>query len=101
MSVAWKGDLLTLGQSDGTVLLHDVRVKTQISAVTGGHRKRIVGLSWDATGNYLASGDIDGYVHIWDHRTHKPLTHDPGKGRSKMRHKAPVKVWLVAMILLK
>ncbi|KAJ2911725.1 hypothetical protein MD484_g8687, partial [Candolleomyces efflorescens] len=98
-SLCWNGDLLTLGMTDGGIYFHDIREEERSFNVGGGsdtdtdtfagHRKSVVSFAWDSSGNYLASGDIDGNVHIWDVRARKALT--GVKRSSKIRHQAPVK----------
>lgn len=99
-SLCWNGDLLTFGMADGAMHFYDIREKERSFYVGGtpvtdtdtfaGHRKSVVSFAWDSSGTHLASGDIDGNVHIWDVRTRKALT--GVKKNSKIRHQAPVKV---------
>lgn len=98
-SMCWSGDIFGYGLSNGEVRLHDVRDLSYYWSIGGrkplgelaaGHRKTVVSLAYDYTGNYLASGDVDGNVHIWDIRTRKTLTEV--KRSSKIKHRAPVKV---------
>ncbi|TEB33788.1 WD40 repeat-like protein [Coprinellus micaceus] len=97
-SMCWKGDLFSYGLSNGGIRQHDVRDLTCYWSIGGqdttgentrGHRKSVISLAYDSTGKYLASGDIDGNVHIWDIRTRKSLTEV--KLSSRIRHRAPVK----------
>ncbi|KAJ3528404.1 hypothetical protein NMY22_g9432 [Coprinellus aureogranulatus] len=100
-SMCWSGDSLAYGLSNGEIRVRDVRSLSHYWSIgdrghpfrnsdsVTGHRKTVISLAYDSTGNYLASGDVDGNVHIWDIRKRKTLT--AVKRSSKIKHKAPVK----------
>lgn len=89
-SFGWNDNVLTVGKGDGTISLYDVRAQDKV-AKTSQHRKSVLGLRWSGDGTYLASGDAEGMVHVWDKRACKSLL-DIGTASPKMRHKAGVKV---------
>lgn len=90
---AWSeiGDILAVGAKDKKVSIVDVRVE-HVAGIVGVHKDRVLGMSWSADGNYLASSDYGGNVCIWDKRAGKTLTEFGGVHSSRMVHKAPVKV---------
>ncbi|EDR12261.1 uncharacterized protein LACBIDRAFT_311479 [Laccaria bicolor S238N-H82] len=88
-SFGWNGNVLTVGKGDGTISLYDVRARDKV-VKTSQHRKSVLGLRWSGDGTYLASGDAEGMVHVWDKRACKSLL-DIGTASPKMRHKAGVK----------
>ena len=89
-SLAWNKDLVALGIESGCISLLDIRAPT-ISVDSTRHKSRVISLKWSTDKNYLASGDADGVVHIWDIRARKSLL-DLGGGISRIRHKGSVKV---------
>jgi len=89
-SLTWNKDLMALGIEDGRISLFDIRAPGS-GVDSNRHKSRVVSLKWSTDRNYLASGDADGVVHIWDHRAGKSLL-DLGDGISKIRHKGCVKV---------
>lgn len=71
----WKagGSVLSSGDKNGVVLLHDLRSK-QVANKLEFHKDDVCGLKWDKSGQFLASGSEDTTVLIWDWRTLlKPL----------------------------
>ena len=85
-SLSWNGNILSIGSDDGYLSFVDVRDPKEYSQLKK-HRASLLGLQWSTDGLYLASGDRDGVVHVWDRRAGKLLldTEDPTK---KIRHKA-------------
>lgn len=53
------------GSFDGTVRLHDLRMKEDTYAVLKGHSKEVCGLKWSPDGKTLASGSDDNKVILW------------------------------------
>ncbi|KIM41858.1 hypothetical protein M413DRAFT_445069 [Hebeloma cylindrosporum] len=88
-SIAWNKDLVALGIEDGRISLFDVRAPSNV-VDSDRHKSRVLSLKWSTDKNYLASGDSDGIVHIWDKRAGKSLL-DLGDGISRIRHKGSVK----------
>jgi cell division cycle protein 20 (cofactor of APC complex) len=88
-SLAWNKDLITLGIENGLVCLFDVRAPGS-GVYLRGHKSRVLSLKWSVDKKYLASGDADGTVLIWDNRAGKPLVDT--KGISKIQQKGSVKV---------
>lgn len=89
-SISWKGDVLAVGFQGGEIHLTDVRTPRESSTLKK-HRNRVLGLQWSPGGDYLASGDSAGIVHIWDRRNGKSLM-DAGQPLKKLRHKGSTKV---------
>lgn len=89
--LAWSDTTLAVGRRSGDISLFDSRLQDEVKSLTG-HKAKVHGLKWTQDGRYLASGDYDGTVHIWDARADKPLVGEGVKGR-KMKHKGPVKVF--------
>ncbi|KAG2005683.1 cell division control protein [Coprinopsis cinerea AmutBmut pab1-1] len=92
-AVCWNRHQVTWGNSK-RVFAMDVRSeKRQQVGVHGEsgeyHTGKVVSMAWSEDGNYLASGDVNGVVHIWDVRAQKMLT-ERGK-HGKMKHGGPVK----------
>ncbi|TFK36596.1 WD40-repeat-containing domain protein [Crucibulum laeve] len=93
---AWNREVLAVGAGDGAISLFDVRAADKWTRNTQ-HRDSVLSLEWSNDGNYLASGDENGVVHIWDRRAGKSLLDtgesllDMGKRSAKMRHKGSVK----------
>ncbi|KAF5325887.1 hypothetical protein D9611_001030 [Ephemerocybe angulata] len=92
-SLCWNGDTVTYGLSNGEIRFHDLRDAGKCFTVggrgAGGHRRSVVSMAYDSTGNFLASGDVDGNVHVWDVRARKSLTEV--KQSSKIKHQAVAK----------
>ncbi|KAF5353378.1 hypothetical protein D9756_008049 [Leucocoprinus leucothites] len=91
-AMAWAedGDVLAVGAKDKKVSILDVRVE-HVVGIAGLHKDRVLGMSWSTDGNFLASSDYGGNVHIWDKRAGKTLAEFRGAHSSKMIHRAPVK----------
>ncbi|KAF8889122.1 WD40-repeat-containing domain protein [Infundibulicybe gibba] len=87
--LSWNGDILAVGSYDGAISLFDVREESQARRIAG-HKGSVLNIQWSPDGNYLASGDDLGMVHMWDKRAGKSLL-DPGTKGPKLRHRAPVK----------
>jgi cell division cycle protein 20 (cofactor of APC complex) len=90
---AWAGDgdTFAVGAKDKKVSILDVRVE-HVVGIVGSHKDRVLGMSWSACDNFLASSDYGGNVYIWDRRAGKTLVEFGGTHTSKMVHRAPVKV---------
>ncbi|KAE9599688.1 putative transcription factor WD40-like family [Lupinus albus] len=65
-SLAWNNHILTTGGMDGKIINNDVRVRSHIVETYRGHQQEVCGLKWSGTGQQLASGGNDNFVHIWD-----------------------------------
>ncbi|KAH9477126.1 WD repeat-containing protein slp1 [Psilocybe cubensis] len=89
--LSWNNDILAVGMEGGEIHLTDVRAP-QKPSVMGKHRSRVMGIEWSPSGEYLASGDKEGAVHIWDRRNGKSLL-DGGQSQpcAKFRHKGSTK----------
>lgn len=88
--IDWLDQKFAVGRSSAEISLFDCRTKDKINNLKG-HKAKVHGVRWSQDGRYLASGDHDGIVYVWDARTDKLLTGQGEKGR-KMRHRGPVKV---------
>ena len=71
-SLSWNENLFAAGADSGELSLIDVRDTDKTSTVKL-HDSPIVGLQWSTDGLYLASGDKNGIVHVWDRRAGKSL----------------------------
>jgi len=91
-AIAWASDsdLLAVGAKDQKISILDVRVE-HVAGIVGSHKDPVLGMSWSANGNFLASSDYGGVVHIWDKRAGKTLVKFGSIQSSKCSHRAPVK----------
>jgi len=91
-AIAWANDsdLLAVGAKDRKISILDVRVE-HVAGIVGSHKDSVLGMSWSADGNFLASSDYKGIVYIWDKRAGKTLVEFGGIQSSKWSHRAPVK----------
>ncbi|OVA12711.1 WD40 repeat [Macleaya cordata] len=64
--LAWKGQSLTSGSKDNSIINHDVRVRNSLISRIRAHTKEVCGLKWSSGGNQLASGGNDNTVCIWE-----------------------------------
>ncbi|KAF9458693.1 quinon protein alcohol dehydrogenase-like superfamily [Collybia nuda] len=85
----WYDDLLAVGSHNGTISLFDIRSKAEANSISA-HKDKIIGLKWSVDGSYLASGDEQGTVYVWDKKAGKELFSEATKGR-KMKQSGPVK----------
>jgi cell division cycle 20, cofactor of APC complex len=88
--IDWADHIFAVGRRSGKISLFDSRVKEGVRTLVG-HKAKVFGVRWSHDGRYLASGDQDGAVYIWDARAGKFLVGRGEKGR-KMQHTGPVKV---------
>ena len=88
--IDWLDHVFAVGRGSGRISLFDCRVKEGVKTLSG-HKAKVLGVRWGHNGNYLASGDKDGTVSVWDARADKILVGGSRKGK-KMKHKGPVKV---------
>jgi cell division cycle protein 20 (cofactor of APC complex) len=69
-SLSWNGatnpHMLSSGARDSSILHHDVRAATNITATLVGHTQEICGLAWSTDGLTLASGGNENRLCIWD-----------------------------------
>jgi len=92
-AIAWASDsdVLAVGAKDRKISILDVRVE-HVAGIVGSHKDQVLGMSWSADGNFLASSDHRGVVYIWDKRAGKTLVGFGGVHSSKWSHRASVKV---------
>jgi cell division cycle protein 20 (cofactor of APC complex) len=91
--MSWCGDVLAVGRSDATVSFLDSRQSGEAKRLKVGHKGKVHGVKWSPDGRYLASGDREGLVYVWDARACKALMDgDASKRGGKMKHNGPVKV---------
>jgi cell division cycle 20, cofactor of APC complex len=98
--LSWNDHQLTWADHKDVYVL-DVRTKPDTKrrlhgdSTSSRHGTSIASMAWNNQGNQLATGDIDGVVHIWDIRAQKMLTERGKLGR--MKHGGPVKVRLACL----
>ena len=75
MPIAFSPDatLLVAGNSDGNLMVLDVRTGTQVGPPWEAHAAAISSVAFDASGHTLASGSDDGEVILWDLATRTRL----------------------------
>lgn len=88
----WYENVLAVGRQSGKVSLYDCRLLTRMNELDG-HKAKVRGVKWSTDGRYLASGDHEGSVYIWDARAGKFFLDSEERGR-RVRHRGPVKVRL-------
>ena len=75
-SLAWKGEVLSAGGQDGTIVNWDLNSNRSCWSVFKGHAEGVCGLRWDHQDTYsLASGANDNRVCIWDARFSASRSH--------------------------
>ncbi|KAF5329731.1 hypothetical protein D9619_008985 [Psilocybe cf. subviscida] len=84
-SLAWNRDLLAIGLDGGVISMLDLRSPREIPTVKK-HQASVLSLQWSFDKTYLASGDRDGVVQIWDLRNGKSLL-ESSKPATKIRHR--------------
>ena len=83
-------DTLAVGADGGLVTFYDPRQLEHVTKITR-HKSKVHGVQWSTDGNYLATGDQEGIVYVWDARAGKMLGNDKRLG-GRMLHHAAVKV---------
>ena len=71
-SISWSDDVMAIGAHSGMIYLVDMRTPADGIKLSQ-HRDPILGLKWNTDGTFLASGDRNGIVYIWDKRAAKSL----------------------------
>ena len=71
-SISWNDDVMAVGADGGSISLVDIRTPDE-SVEISQHRDPVLGLKWSTDGTFLASGDRNGLVYIWDKRAAKSL----------------------------
>ena len=89
--IDWSDDILAVGRGSGKISAFDSRQRGEAYGLYAGHDAHVRGVKWREDGIYLATGDEDGIVQIWDVRAGSKVLGGAEKGR-KMRHQGPVKV---------
>ena len=87
----WSDDILAVGRASGKISVFDSRQKGEAYGLYAGHDGHVHGVKWREDGIYLATGDEDGTVQVWDVRAGSKALGGAEKGR-KMRHQGSVKV---------
>lgn len=77
-SIGWSlhasASLVGSGGSDGSIHLHDVRIRDSLTMDGRGHTGDVCGLRWNQNlSTYIASGGNDNIVNVWDCRNLAPL----------------------------
>ncbi len=67
-SLAWRGQILTSGSKDTTIINHDPRASSHIVSTYHSHKQEVCGLAWNGDGLTLASGGNDNLLALWDVR---------------------------------
>lgn len=71
-ALSWSGHVLASGARDGTIMLHDIRMQSQVASIIP-HMGEVCGLTWSPDGSQLASGGNDNLVQLFDvHRLETP-----------------------------
>ncbi|KAG0442127.1 Anaphase-promoting complex subunit cdc20 [Dictyocoela muelleri] len=63
-TLAWNGNVLSIGSKSGIITNIDVREKKPIGKFIG-HTQEVCGLKWSIDKKYLASGSNDNLIRIW------------------------------------
>jgi cell division cycle protein 20 (cofactor of APC complex) len=71
-SISWNDDVMAVGADEGLISLVDIRTSDEGVKISQ-HRDPVLGLKWSTDGTFLASGDRNGLVYIWDKRAAKSL----------------------------
>ena len=71
-SISWSDDVMAVGADEGMISLVDIRTPDDGIKISQ-HRDSVLGLKWSPDGTFLASGDRNGLVYIWDKRATKSL----------------------------
>jgi transcriptional regulator with XRE-family HTH domain len=67
------GQILAIGNADGTVRVWDVATHRQIAALTR-PAGTVTSVAFSPHGQILATGNADGSVRVWDVATHRQIT---------------------------
>lgn len=65
-SLSWNNQILTTGSRDSSILHRDMRAPNQYITKIETHDQEVCGLTWNVTGNKLASGGNDNLVFVYD-----------------------------------
>lgn len=87
----WSDNILAVGRASGKISAFDSRQKGEVYGLYAGHDAHVRGVKWREDGIYLATGDENGIVQIWDVRAGSKALGGAEKGR-KLRHQGAVKV---------
>ena len=72
-SCSWKGQTLSTGSRDRSILVRDPRVNDDFTSKLIGHKQEVCGLKWSFDGTQLASGGNDNKLFLWDEHSTSPL----------------------------
>jgi cell division cycle protein 20 (cofactor of APC complex) len=67
--LAWNKYMLSSGGQDTQIVNHDVRMREHVVSRFRGHTQEVCGLTWNDSGEMLASGGNDNLVALWDARS--------------------------------
>ena len=67
-SLAWRGQVLTSGSKDTSIINHDHRAVSHVVSTYHSHKQEVCGLAWNGDGLTLASGGNDNLLALWDIR---------------------------------
>ncbi|KAF9529130.1 WD40-repeat-containing domain protein [Crepidotus variabilis] len=84
-SCNWYRGILAVGAESGELSLIDTRTPGILSKVNT-HSSPLVGLQWSHDGHFIATGDKNGVVQIWDYRAAKTLL-ETSETVTKLRHR--------------
>jgi WD40 repeat protein len=65
-SLSWHNPILSSSGRDTKILNHDVRSAQSVVSSFQGHKLEVCGLKWSLDGQFLAAGDGDSQVKIWE-----------------------------------
>ena len=67
-ALAWRGNILTSGSKDTSIINHDYRASSHVVSTYHSHKQEVCGLAWNGDGLTLASGGNDNLLALWDIR---------------------------------
>ena len=65
-SLSWNGSVVCSGSRDSSILHHDPRIASNVTATYTNHDQEVCGLTWSPDGTTLASGGNENRLCIWD-----------------------------------
>lgn len=85
----FRGETLAVGTAKKDIQLWDVDIQKRVKNIKTRHKYAICKLAFSPDGNFLASGDTGGVIHVWDTKTGKHVAEYKG-------HKGNINVMVFA-----